>query len=251
MIGLSAPPVHPGHRRDPRRPADRLRPGPGHPRGRARAVLGTKATPPAIAQFNVLNGFDLPLWDQFYQYLLGLLPHNLGYSYTYNQGVWPRDLETSAQDAGARRDLDAPGPRRRHPSRDPPGGPAEKPSSTTSSPACSFVFYAMPAFLLGTLLILCLRHRPGLVPGVAPEQTVGRILADPRALVLPVITLAAITIASFSRYMRSSMMEAMTEDYVRTARAKGAGPAGCSTATRCATPSSRSSRCSDCPSRPS
>ena len=40
---------------------------------------------------------------------------------------------------------------------------------------------------------------------------------------LPVITLSAITIASFSRYMRSSMMEAMTEDYVRTARAKGAG----------------------------
>ena len=37
------------------------------------------------------------------------------------------------------------------------------------------------------------------------------------------ITLAAITIASFSRYMRSSMMEAMTEDYVRTARAKGPG----------------------------
>jgi len=37
-----------------------------------------------------------------------------------------------------------------------------------------------------------------------------------------VFSLAAITIAAFSRYMRSSMMEAMTEDYVRTARAKGA-----------------------------
>jgi len=59
----------------------------------------------------------------------------------------------------------------------------------------------------------------------APQgQTVGAILSDPRALVLPELTLAAITIASFSRYMRSSMMEAMTEDYVRTARAKGAGP---------------------------
>ena len=39
---------------------------------------------------------------------------------------------------------------------------------------------------------------------------------------LPVITLSAITIAAFSRYMRSSMMEAMTQDYIRTARAKGA-----------------------------
>jgi len=53
---------------------------------------------------------------------------------------------------------------------------------------------------------------------------VGNILTDPRALVLPEITLAAITIASFSRYMRSSMMEAMTEDYIRTAKAKGAAP---------------------------
>ena len=37
------------------------------------------------------------------------------------------------------------------------------------------------------------------------------------------LSLAAITIAAFSRYMRSSMMEALTEDYVRTAKAKGAG----------------------------
>ena len=48
------------------------------------------------------------------------------------------------------------------------------------------------------------------------------VFTDPRAFVLPVVTLAAITIASFSRYMRSSMMDALTEDYIRTARAKGA-----------------------------
>ena len=47
-------------------------------------------------------------------------------------------------------------------------------------------------------------------------------LHRPQAFVLPVLTLAAITVASFSRYMRSSMMDAMAEDYVRTARAKGA-----------------------------
>jgi peptide/nickel transport system permease protein len=48
------------------------------------------------------------------------------------------------------------------------------------------------------------------------------IFADPHAFILPVLTLSAITIASFSRYMRSSMMDAMAEDYVRTAKAKGA-----------------------------
>jgi peptide/nickel transport system permease protein len=41
-------------------------------------------------------------------------------------------------------------------------------------------------------------------------------------LILPIATLALITIALFSRYMRSSVLDNLTEDYVRTARAKGA-----------------------------
>jgi peptide/nickel transport system permease protein len=40
--------------------------------------------------------------------------------------------------------------------------------------------------------------------------------------VLPVVTLTATSVASFSRYMRSSMMDALAEEYIRTARAKGA-----------------------------
>ena len=89
----------------------------------------------------------------------------------------------------------------------------------------SFILYAMPAFLLGTLLILWFGIYIPIFPTEAPQaNTVVGILSDPRALVLPVLTLSAITIASFSRYMRSSMMETMTEDFVRTARAKGAGP---------------------------
>ena len=43
-----------------------------------------------------------------------------------------------------------------------------------------------------------------------------------QALVLPVFTLASAILAAFSRYMRSSMMDALTQDYIRTARAKGA-----------------------------
>jgi peptide/nickel transport system permease protein len=89
----------------------------------------------------------------------------------------------------------------------------------------TFVLYAMPAFLLGTLLILWFAIYIPLFPTEAPQSTsVWGILSDPRALVLPVLTLSAITIASFSRYRRSSMMETMTEDFIRTARAKGAAP---------------------------
>ncbi len=47
-------------------------------------------------------------------------------------------------------------------------------------------------------------------------------MSDWRDLTLPVITLALVTIALFSRYMRSAVLDNLTEDYVRTARAKGA-----------------------------
>jgi peptide/nickel transport system permease protein len=51
---------------------------------------------------------------------------------------------------------------------------------------------------------------------------VGAVLSQPTALVLPVVTLAIVNIALFSRYMRSSAVETLVQEYVRTARAKGA-----------------------------
>ena len=53
-------------------------------------------------------------------------------------------------------------------------------------------------------------------------STVGGILSDPKALVLPVFTYAFVLYALWSRYMRSSTMDNLIQDYVRTARAKGA-----------------------------
>ncbi len=86
----------------------------------------------------------------------------------------------------------------------------------------SFIFYAMPAFLLGTLLIIYFALDNHWFPVNAPTGSAWQVFTDPRAFVLPMITLTALTIASFSRYMRSSMMDALAEDYVRTATAKGA-----------------------------
>ena len=89
--------------------------------------------------------------------------------------------------------------------------------------ALSFILYAMPAFLLGTLLIIFFSFDLHWFPVSPPSNaSAWAVFTDPRAFVMPIITLAAITIASFSRYMRSSMMDALTEDYIRTARAKGA-----------------------------
>lgn len=194
------------------------------PGGEARAALGPRATRAQVAQFNRINGFTLPLWDQFYRYLDNIVHLNLGYSYSYNQGVWaliasrlPRTIVLVGLSTILALVIAIPlgilqVVRRNHP-------------SDYVMTGLSFLFYAMPAFLLGELLILYFAVDLKWFPvGFSQSETAIDILKDPRSLVLPMFTLAALTIASFSRYMRSSMMEAMTEDYVRTAKAKGAAP---------------------------
>ena len=198
------------------------------PGGPARIALGPRASTPAnIAHFNLVNGLDLPLWDQLWQYIHGLIViwrPDLGYSYHYNEGVrsviaqrLPRTLALVGASTILALIIAV------------PLGVLQVVRRNTMSDyamtGLSFVFYAIPSFLLGTLLILWfaidLKWFPVSPPGGAGFFT---IFTDPRAFVLPVITLSAITIASFSRFMRSSMMDAMAEDYIRTANAKGAGP---------------------------
>jgi peptide/nickel transport system permease protein len=88
----------------------------------------------------------------------------------------------------------------------------------------SFIFYAMPPYLLGILLVMVFAvHWHIFDPNILPSETVLQIASSWKQLTLPMFTLAALTVASFSRYMRSSMMDSLAEDYVRTARAKGAG----------------------------
>ncbi len=195
------------------------------PGGFARAAIGTRATKQQIAQFNKVNGYNRAIPIQFWIYLKDLVwHHDLGYSYKSNQDVTaliqerlPKTLVLVGISTVLALIVAIPLGILQVVRRN-------KPIDYVLT-GVSFVGYAMPAFLLGGLLILYFAVDIHLFSVEAPQgQTVASILGDPRALVLPELTLAAITIASFSRYMRSSMMEAMTEDYVRTARAKGAGP---------------------------
>ena len=87
----------------------------------------------------------------------------------------------------------------------------------------STIFYAMPSFLLGLLLILIFAIKFPIFPAEAPQGlTIGSIFANFNAMILPIASLTLITIALFSRYMRSSVLDNLIEDYVRTAKAKGA-----------------------------
>lgn len=79
---------------------------------------------------------------------------------------------------------------------------------------------SVPAFYLGILLILLFAILVPLFPAVggATGEDVGARL---RALVLPAVTLGLVMTAALSRLTRSAMLNVLSQDYVRTAQAKG------------------------------
>jgi peptide/nickel transport system permease protein len=191
------------------------------PGGIARAIMGPRATPPQLAAFNRENGFDSPLWYQYWVFLDHLVHGNLGFSFKQNRTVdsiiandLPRDVllvGTSLvlavliavpvgvmQAVKRNRALDYVGT------------------------ATSFILYSMPSYALGLILIAIFAISLKLFPSEAPQgATVTSLLAHPSGFVLPVVTLTLVTYALFSRYMRSAAIDSLAQDYIRTARAKG------------------------------
>jgi peptide/nickel transport system permease protein len=192
------------------------------PGGPARAALGPKATPQAVAQFNRVNGLDQPLVQQFLTYIGRLLQGNLGFSYVENQSVaaligenLPRDILLIGVSYALALIIAIPlgiwqALRRNH-------------FFDYSVTGFAFLLYSMPGFLIGFLLIAALAVDLRVFPPAAPPgSSIASIVEDPRALVLPIATLALTSIAAFSRYMRSSALENLALDYIRTAKAVGA-----------------------------
>ena len=187
----------------------------------ARAILGIRATPPAIAAFNRQNGLDKPLPLQYVEFLNQLIHGNLGYSFKQNMSVdsivahdLPNDIVLVGVSLVLALLIAI------------PVGivQAVRRNKLTDYAATgiSFVLYSMPAYLLGLLLIAAFAVNLRILPAEAPQaSTIGGVLADPSGLVLPVATLTLVTVALFSRYMRSSAIDSLTQDYIRTARAKG------------------------------
>jgi len=91
----------------------------------------------------------------------------------------------------------------------------------------AFAGISMPSFWLALLLILLFSVELGWLPA-SGVQTVGVDSFGDRLthLVLPVLTLTALTAGSLLRFVRSAMLETLRQDYIRTARAKGLGPLG-------------------------
>src|ERR687894_3191148 len=91
--------------------------------------------------------------------------------------------------------------------------------------ATSFISYfglAMPVFWFGLMLQLLFAVQLGWLPSAGMQSAGGGDALDvARHMALPAFTIAIGSIAGWSRYVRSSTIESLSQDYVRTGRAKG------------------------------
>lgn len=87
----------------------------------------------------------------------------------------------------------------------------------------SFFGMSMPTFWFGIMLVVIFAVGLGWFPtgGVSEYGSEGDILNRLKHLVLPVTVLSLYNVATWSRFVRSSMLEVLRQDYMRTARAKG------------------------------
>jgi peptide/nickel transport system permease protein len=187
------------------------------------AILGPASyrNPAVLAKFNSEYGFDRPWWSQYLLWLGHLLQGNLGFSWTLDQSVTsllgqrlPKTIILVGISTILALIIAVPVGLWQAVKRN-------KAVDYTFT-ALSFLFYAAPTFFVGTVLILVFSVKLGIFGAEAPQGGIWSDLTDWRDLTLPVVSLALVTIALFSRYMRSAVLDNITEDYVRTARAKGA-----------------------------
>jgi peptide/nickel transport system permease protein len=182
---------------------------PGDP---AALMLGQDADPESIARLRQQLGLDRPLPEQYVVFLQNLLHGDLGRSFTTHLPVagelvraWPATLELAAAAMAIALVIGLPlgvitGVRR--------GSWLDQVTRVLVLIAVS-----MPVFWSGLLLIYVFAVQLGWLP------TSGA--GSPDHLILPAISLSTFSLAIIVRLTRSSMLDVMHEDYVRTARSKG------------------------------
>jgi len=180
----------------------------------ARLLVPQQATAEDIARIRTQLGLDAPIWKQYLDYLNGLLHFNFGYSYVQSRSAlaligerlpFTINLAVAAllisMLIGIPVGMASAYYRRRF------LGRALMPFV--------LVGQSMPAFWLGILLILLFSVRLGWLPSTGFDGL--------SSLILPAVTLASLTMATLARITRSSFLEQLSADYVRTARSRGAG----------------------------
>ena len=189
------------------------------------AMLGTEAgllTPQQRQSLAAYFGIDQPWLVQYWRWLLGVFQGNLGISVTYGRPVldvlperFPLTLELALMSMIIALAV---------------GVPAgifaatrnERPSDLGVR-VIAMIGQSTPSFVLGLLIIYTLSAGFGVLPAMGafvplwqdPLRNLGQ-------LILPALTLGFAFAASMTRISRSAMLDVLSDDYVRTARSKGA-----------------------------
>lgn len=198
---------------------------PGDP---AQILAGQSGDEKYIEFIRAKFGLDRPLGTQLWVYISNVLRGDLGYSLGYQQPVIAVVLErlpatlllmTSAillsSVAGVALGVEV----------------ARRENSTTDRAINAFalVGYSVPSFSVGHLLLIVFALKLGLFPAQNMSSAGGELRGLDRALdvlehlVLPVAALATVYLAQVLRLTRTAMLDALGENYITTARAKGVG----------------------------
>lgn len=190
----------------------------------AKTLAGKAGTPSMVANIRQRLGLDQPILIQYWHYLDRLVHGNLGTSFfqgiSVNHIIWSDLPPTLSLIVGGVVLWLAVGLTVGVIS-------AVRPRSIFDRVATAGVLaaYSMPAFVIGLGLLFFLYYLPTRAnihifqPNYMPltQSAVGWL----QRMVLPWITLAALTAASYTRLTRGSLLDTLGEDYIRTARAKG------------------------------
>ena len=188
----------------------------------AQVVLGTYATEEALQAFRREMGLDQPLWRQYLDFIGNLVQGDLGRSMITNrpiaEQIWALfpytfNLAISSTIIGALIGI-------------PLGVWAAIRKNTAVdyvSRIVALAGFSFPAFYLGVVLLLIFSVELGWFPVIHQVRT-GTLSEHLHKLVLPALSLGLIQASYVTRLTRSSMLEALNEDYVRTAFAKGLRP---------------------------
>ncbi len=184
-------------------------------------VLGPKASSAAIKAWNAQNGFDAPVIVQYLRYVGGLLRGNLGYSYKLNQTVsalfaerWARSAYLSGTSLVLAIVIAIPLGIYQAVKRNSFGD-----SVITSA---AFTAYAMPDYLLYLIAIQIFALSFPILGFEASQSTsLISVIGDWHDMTLPIVCLALLILAGYSRYMRSAALDTLAQDYIKVARAKG------------------------------
>ncbi|MGB8275513.1 MAG: ABC transporter permease [Alphaproteobacteria bacterium] len=177
------------------------------------------------ARLRALYGLDRPILERYLAWLAASLHGDLGFSRAFQRPVlevlWPR-LANTVLLMGSSFALSVVVAL-------PLGMWAALRPNSRLDQAINLLCFAgisVPVFWLALVLIVVFSVTLGWLPAGGMGTLGTETLVDKaRYLALPLATLTAATVGGFARYMRASMIETLRQDFIRTARAKGAGRA--------------------------